>query len=36
MLTTTLPRAVWLILTFGFFLFLIGNVWSLLRLIKVT
>jgi hypothetical protein len=36
MLTTTLPARVWLVLTVGFFLFLIGNVWSLLRLIRVT
>jgi hypothetical protein len=36
MLTTTLPRALWLALTVGFLFFLIGNVWSLLRLIRVT
>jgi hypothetical protein len=36
MLTTTLPNKVWLVLTLGFFLFLAGNVWSLLRLIRVA
>jgi hypothetical protein len=36
MLTTTLPRRIWLFLTLGFLLFLAGNIWSLLRLIRVT
>jgi hypothetical protein len=35
MLTTTLPGRVWLTLSAGFLLFLTGNVWSLLRLIRV-
>lgn len=35
MLTTTLPRMLWLVLTGGFFIFLAGNIWSLLRLIRV-
>jgi hypothetical protein len=36
MLTTTLPGRLWLVLTGGFFIFLAGNIWSLLRLIRVT
>jgi succinate-acetate transporter protein len=36
MLTTTLPRVVWVSLTVGFVLFLAGNLWSLLRLLKIT
>jgi hypothetical protein len=36
MLTTTLPRIVWMGLTIGFVLFLAGNLWSLLRLLKIT
>jgi hypothetical protein len=36
MLTTSLPNRLWLLLTGGFFIFLAGNIWSLLRLIKVT
>lgn len=36
MLTTTLPHTIWLALTVGFFMFLTGNIWSLLRLIRVA
>jgi hypothetical protein len=36
MLTRTLPNKLWWFLTAGFLLFLFGNVWSLLRIIKVT
>ena len=36
MLTTTLSRTIWLGLTAGFIIFLLGNGWSLLRLIRVT
>jgi hypothetical protein len=36
LLTTTLSTAFWWQLTLGFVLFLLGNVWSLLRLLKMV